>query len=160
MATGVLWAAIYVTTAIAGVAATFHRNLCSSWNLGQRWIDLRVEHTPQLDDLHSFPERHGHHITVKPAFFVAASHVPKVAHVFAFTVFVWVLHFRGGAARLGCTRPTPVSSSLYTTPLPLPNMNDIYATMTFSFFFLDRMCLGFSLVTGEGIMADMTVAKG
>lgn len=46
--------------------------------------------------------------TVKPAFLVTA-HVTKVAHVLAFTVFVlvlaWVLHFRGGAARLHSDDP-------------------------------------------------------
>ncbi|RRT84668.1 hypothetical protein B296_00009303 [Ensete ventricosum] len=62
-------------------------------------------------------------IAVKPAFLVLASHDIKVAHVFAFTVFVWVLHFRGGAARLGCTRTAPIPSSMHTTPLPLPDLH-------------------------------------
>ncbi|RWW73872.1 hypothetical protein BHE74_00018213 [Ensete ventricosum] len=141
--------------------ATFHRNLCSSWNLGRSWIDLRVEHTPQRDShpplamtkregttsprkkqrqsTTSTASPNAMAIAVKPAFLVLASHDIKVAHVFAFTVFVWVLHFRGGAARLGCTRTAPIPSSMHTTPLPLPDLH-VHPLV---------MCLGFILVTGE-----------
>ncbi|CAL9179695.1 unnamed protein product [Musa hybrid cultivar] len=75
--------------------------------------------------------------TVKPAFLVAA-HVTKVAHVLAFTVFVlvlaWVLHFRGGAARLHSDDPNLIF-----------NVHPLV------------MCMGFILVIGEGIMAYKTI---
>ncbi|CAL9199110.1 unnamed protein product [Musa hybrid cultivar] len=76
--------------------------------------------------------------TVKPAFLVAA-HVTKVAHVLALTVFVlvlaWVLHFRGGAARLHSDDPNLIF-----------NVHPLV------------MCMGFILVIGEaGIMAYKTI---
>ncbi|WOL02603.1 putative ascorbate-specific transmembrane electron transporter 1 [Canna indica] len=71
---------------------------------------------------------------VKPWYMVAAANVTKVAHLFALTVFVlvlaWVLHFRGGAARLNSDDPNLIF-----------NVHPLV------------MCLGFILISGEGIMA-------
>ncbi|XP_042466538.1 probable ascorbate-specific transmembrane electron transporter 2 [Zingiber officinale] len=72
--------------------------------------------------------------SVQPGYLAAAAHITHVAHVFALTVFilvlVWVLHFRGGAARLHSD-----DANLIFNVHPLV------------------MSLGFILIIGEAIMA-------